>query len=101
MPIVFYIIIFVYVIAINVYGVLMLYYQKKSREDGDDTYKISDTKLFLSGILGGAIGIFTFMFIFKYRTKNLIMMVLMPVFIALNIYFLIVMLNGGFGFYYK
>ncbi len=99
MPIIFYILIIVYAISINVYGVLMLHYQKKAREDGEESYNISDTKLIISGLLGGAIGIFAFMFIFKYRTKSLFMMVLMPVFIALNIYFLIVMMNGSFVFF--
>ena len=87
MPTLFYIIIIVYIIAINLYGILMLRFQKKAREDGDEeNIGISDTKLLLAGILGGATGIFVFMFIFKYRLKSLFMMVLMPVFIAINIF---------------
>ena len=100
MPILVYILTFVYIVAINLYGILMLKFQKKAREDGDEeNIAISDTKLLLAGILGGATGIFIFMFIFKYRLKSLFMMVLMPVFIALNIYILIMILNGGFGFF--
>lgn len=100
MPTLLYIIIITYIIAINLYGVLMLRFQKKAREDGDEeNIGISDTKLLLAGLLGGALGIFIFMFIFKYRLKSLFMMVLMPVFIALNIYLLLVTLNGGFGFF--
>ena len=100
MPTIFYILIIVYVIAINLYGVMMLRFQKKAREEGDEeNITISDTKLMLAGLLGGATGIFIFMFIFKYRLKSLFMMVLMPVFIALNIYLLIMVFNGGFGFF--
>ncbi len=96
MPTLFYIIIIVYLIAINLYGILMLRFQKKAREDGDEeNIGISDTKLLLAGILGGATGIFVFMFVFKYRLKSLFMMVLMPVFIAINIYLLFVALNSG------
>ncbi len=96
MPTLFYIIIIVYIIAINLYGILMLRFQKKAREDGDEeNIGISDTKLLLAGILGGATGIFVFMFIFKYRLKSLFMMVLMPVFIAINIYLLFIALNSG------
>jgi len=98
MPTLFYIVIIVYIIAINLYGILMLRFQKKAREDGDEeNIGISDTKLLLAGILGGATGIFVFMFIFKYRLKSLFMMVLMPIFIAINIYTLFLALNSGFG----
>ena len=99
MPTIFYILIFVYVIAINLYGVMMLRFQKKAREDGDEeNIGISDTKLMLTGILGGATGIFIFMFIYKYRLKSMIMMVLMPIFITLNIYVIYKAFSGSFGF---
>ena len=100
MPTIVYILIIVYVLAINLYGILMLHFQKKSRAQGDEeTIAISDGKLILTGFLGGAIGIYVFMFIFKYRLKSLFMMVFMPVLIALNVYLIIMILNGGFGLY--
>lgn len=100
MPALVYILLIVYFLAINLYGILMLYFQKKAREDGDEeNIGISDTKLMLAGLLGGALGIFIFMFIFKYRLKSIFMMVLMPVFIALNFYLIILAMNNGFGFF--
>ncbi len=97
----FYVLIIVYIVAINLYGILMLYFQKKAREDGDEeNITISDTKLMLTGLLGGALGIYVFMFVLKYRLKSLIMMVIMPVFIALNVYLVITALNGGFGVFF-
>ena len=100
MPVLVYILIIVYIFAVNLYGILMLKFQKKAREKGDEeNIAVSDSKILLAGLLGGATGIFIFMFIFKYRVKSLCMMVLMPVFIALNIYVLVMILNGGLGFY--
>lgn len=93
-----YVITIVYVLAINLYGILMLRFQKKERENGDEeSIAISDSKLLLTGILGGAIGIFISMFILKYRLKSLFMMVLMPIFIVLNVYLVVIIFNGGFG----
>ncbi len=78
----------------------MLNFQKRAREEGDEeNIAISDTKLMLAGLLGGATGIFIFMFIFKYRLKSLVMMIIMPLFIALNIYTIITVFNGGFTFF--
>lgn len=74
----------------------MLKYQKKARENGDEeNIGISDTKLLLTGILGGSLGIYIFMFILKYRLKSFLMMVLMPVFIAINGYILFNLFSGG------
>lgn len=101
MPTLFNIIIVVYFLAINVYGVLMLRYQKKARENGDEeNISISDGKLLLTGFLGGAIGIYVSMFLFKYRLRSLFMMVLMPIFITINIYLLIQIFSGGIPIIY-
>ncbi len=97
MPTIFYILLITYVIAINLYGVLMLKFQKKAQDD-DQYTKISDAKIYLAGILGGATGIFIFMFILKHNLKSLLMMVLMPMFIVINFYLIITVFNGGFGF---
>ena len=101
MPTLFYIILIVYVLAVNFYGILMLHFQKKARQNGDEeNITISDGKLLLTGLLGGATGIFVFMFIFKYRLKSLFMMVIMPILIAINVYLIITSMRNGFRYYF-
>ncbi len=97
MPTLFYIITIVYFLAINFYGIMMLKYQKKAKDTNDESLYIRDGRLYLTAFLGGALGIYLFMFIFKYRIKSLLMMVIMPILIALNIYLLILAMNTGFG----
>ena len=100
MPYLFYIVLIVYVLAINFYGILMLHYQKKARIDGDEeNVSIGDSRLFIAGLLGGATGIFIFMFIFKYRLKSIFMMVAMPILIAVNVYFFINAFRNGYGIF--
>ena len=96
MPIIAYIFIAVYLIAVNFYGILMLCFQKKSKEthETEQVTKISDGKLLLAGILGGSLGIFSFMFILKYRLKSAFLMIVMPLLVALNVYIAITLLNG-------
>ena len=97
MPVLVYIVFIVYIFAVNLYGVLILHFQKKSREE-ESSGKVSDAKLLLAAILGGATGIFVFMFIFKYRLKSLFLMVTLPVIISINVYLIIMALRNGFGF---
>lgn len=100
MPILFYIIVIVYIIAINFYGILMLYFQKKAREEGDEeNVSIGDARLFITGLLGGATGIFVFMFILKYRLKSIFLMVIMPILVAVNVYLIIQGLSNGYGLF--
>lgn len=98
---IFYIVIGVYILAINFYGILMLKYQKKHVVDKEYKYpKVTDGRLIFSALLGGAIGIFSFMFIFKYKTKNILLMILLPIIIAINIYLLIMVFRTG-NYYMK
>ncbi len=101
MPVIVYIITITYLVAINLYGILMLHFQKKAREEGDEeNISVSDGKLLLTGILGGATGIFVFMFIFKYRLRSFVLMVFMPVFIAINVYLVYLLFTNGLTPYF-
>lgn len=126
MPIIIYIIIAVYIVAVNFYGILLLKFQKNAccksqtettlvdeeptstdtapeddapleKEENKekicykDTSSVKDYKLLLTGILGGALGIYVFMFIFKFRLKSMLLMLLLPVFIVINTYLFILL----------
>ena len=100
MPTIVYILLIVYLIAINLYGILMLKFQKTDTESNQaQKPTVSDSKIMLAGLLGGAIGIYIFMFILKYRLKSLFMMILMPIFIVINIYILFEIFTNGIGFF--
>ena len=105
MPIIFYVILGVYLLAINFYGVRMLKLQKKARTvdaDEDDlgpTQDVRDFRLLIVGILGGALGLFVFSFVFKYRLRSMFLMVLMPVLIAVNVYFVITLFTRFNGLF--
>ena len=56
-------------------------------------------KLYLAGLLGGAITIYACMFIYKYRRSDLLLMILMPIFSVLNVYLWIVLFRSTFTFF--
>ena len=86
-----------YIVAINVYGFLLIYFQKKSFEEMREK-TVKDSKLFLSGMLGGAVGIYVAMFIYSYRLQSLFLMIVIPILIVLNAYIVITAFTGNFGF---
>ncbi|MDE7305906.1 MAG: hypothetical protein K2N33_00790 [Clostridia bacterium] len=95
-----YIAFIVYILAVNFYAVILLKSQRD--ENGDDTkMNGGDGKLILTAILGGAIGVYVSMFIMRYRLKNLLLMILMPVIAVFNVYFFIVAFRSGFTFFVR
>ena len=90
-----YVLVSVYVVAINVYSFMLLNSQKKSEENGECS-KVRDGNLFITAILGGATGIYLAIFILKFRTKSLFLMVFMPVIIVVNAFILVNGFLNGF-----
>lgn len=57
---------------------------------------LPDWRLLVTGAAGGAITIYVCMFIYKYKLNNLLLMVLMPVLAAINLYLWILLFSKGF-----
>ncbi len=93
------IVLITYLVAINFYGVLILNFQKRDTEDGDEAHNVSDIKLLLTGALGGAIGIYVTMFVLKYRLRSFFLMILLPIMIAINVYIAISLFRGNYNFF--
>ena len=93
-----YIIFIVYILAINFYSVMLIKSQRDEYGD-DQSPKTGDGKLILAAILGGAIALYVSMFIMKYRLKNLLLMIILPVLGVLNVYFFFVAFRSGLTFF--
>lgn len=93
-----YIIFAVYILAINFYSVLLIKAQRDEYGDGQSP-KIGDGKLIIAAILGGAIALYVSMFLMKYRLKNLLLMIMLPVLGVLNVYLFIMAFRSGFTFF--
>ncbi len=91
------VVVITYVLAINVYSYLLVLTQKKQNDEQVKS-SVKDAKLFVAGLLGGALGVYIAMFALSYRLQNLLLMVIMPILIVLNIYVLILAFTNNFGF---
>lgn len=95
---IFYVFICAYFAAINFYAFLLIK-RLKDEADGSDDYKKSDGRLFLTGLLGGAITLYACMFAFKYRQKSLFLMIVMPLLGVANVYFAVWAFRSGASFF--
>lgn len=87
-----------YILAVNLYAFLLVRDLKDEYIDGQPN-KSSDGRLALTGLLGGAITIYVCMFVFRYRTRSLFLMILIPILIVLNIYIAVLAFRSGFTFF--
>lgn len=93
-----YIIFIVYILAVNFCGIMLVRtLRDESCERGAQSF--GDGKLLLCAILGGAIAIYISMFIMRFKLKNILLMILLPVIGVLNVYFAVIAFRSGFTFF--
>lgn len=83
-----------YAIAVNVYSIMLLISLKNDYSE-DEKPTQGDSKLLLSALLGGAIGIYVTMFITRFKLKDMTLMLLLPVIAVFNVWLTVTAFRSG------
>lgn len=89
-----YILFAVYIAAVNVYSVILLISLKNDALP-DQRQTAGDGKLLIAAILGGAIGTYVAMFVLRYKLKDVLLMILLPVIAVFNVWLAIAAFRFG------
>lgn len=85
-----------YLLAVNIYAFMLVKNQKKIYEERSAHSPNKNSKLLIAGFLGGAIAAYAALFILKFKTDNVLLMILLPVLSVLNIYLIILLFRNSF-----
>lgn len=92
-----YILITVYILAVNFYAFRLVKTQADSGEEGDGLRR-EDVRLLLAAALGGAAAVFVTMLVLRFRLGNAILMIALPLLAVLNVYCFYLGYRGVSGF---
>ncbi len=93
-----YVLLSVYILAINFYSFRLVKTQHDDWEAGGDTFQRQNGKLLLAALLGGAAAIYLTMFLLRFRLSNLLLMIVLPIFAVLNFYCFVLGFRGIYLF---
>lgn len=79
----------VYLLIMNILGFAMMGIDKQKAKK--QKWRLSERSLFLAGILGGSIGTWAGMYVFRHKTKHWYFVIGMPLILAAQIVLLIVL----------
>lgn len=96
---IFYVVLSVYIVAVNVYSVMLLISQRNEYLTDESKLNSGDGKLLLSALLGGAIGIYVTMFITRFKLKNMLLMILLPLIAVFNVWLCVFAFRSGLPFF--
>lgn len=85
----------VYLLSVNAYGFILI---KIRKADEKETCPKNNSKIIIAALMGGAIGAYAGMFVFKYRLDSLVLMVFLPVIAVINGYIVYLVYKNNFGF---
>ncbi len=81
----FYVLITVYILAVNFYAFRLVKGQADGGEEGDELRR-EDVRLLLAAALGGAAAVFVTMLVLRFRLKNALLMIALPLLAVINGY---------------
>lgn len=73
----------IYILAINITGFLIMWYDKAMARARK--YRVPESRLLLLAILGGSVGVYLGMHIFKHKINNLVFTIGVPVILVAQI----------------
>lgn len=85
----------VYILAVNAYGYILVYL--KNDEETSDCRTTGYGKFLIAGLLGGALGCYIGMFVYKFRLDSPVLMIFMPVLTAINVFVVWEIFSNNFG----
>ncbi len=88
---------FVYILAVNAYGFILVKLKSDDLSSGEKSGGYG--KIIIASLLGGAIGAYVGMFVYKYGLDNIILMVFLPVIAVINIFILWQLYVNNFLFF--
>lgn len=79
-------ILFYYILLINLYGVIVMYYDKS--KSIKHQWRVPESRIFLIACILGSLGIFLGMHLFRHKTKHKKFMIGIPLILIIQLYLL-------------
>ena len=90
-----YVLLAVYLLAINFYALQLVRSQKRRASGREPDTKAGNAKLLAAGLLGGAIAAYVTMLASRFKTDDLLPMVLLPLLAVCNAFLVWALLRSG------
>lgn len=73
-----------YLLAINLYGIFLMYSDKKKSIKGK--WRVPEAKLFFIALIFGSFGVLSGMYLFRHKTKHKKFVFLVPIILLIQLY---------------